>query len=63
MIVSLARYLELDAEEALRLANRKFVRRFNSMEAIARERGLPLAELPLTKLETLWEEVKERLRS
>ena len=40
MIVSLARYLELDAEEALRLANGKFYRRFTSMEAIARERGL-----------------------
>jgi tetrapyrrole methylase family protein/MazG family protein len=63
MIVSLARYLDLDAEEALRLANRKFVRRFSSMEAIARERGLPLADLPLTKLEALWEEAKERLRS
>jgi tetrapyrrole methylase family protein/MazG family protein len=63
MIVSLARYLELDAEEALRLANGKFVRRFTSMEAIARERGLPLADLPLTKLEALWEEAKERLRS
>jgi tetrapyrrole methylase family protein/MazG family protein len=63
MIVSLARYLELDAEEALRLANRKFVRRFTGMEAIARERGLPLAELPLTKLEALWKEAKERLRS
>jgi uncharacterized protein YabN with tetrapyrrole methylase and pyrophosphatase domain len=63
MIVSLARYLELDAEEALRLANGKFVRRFTSMEAIARERGLLLADLPLTELEALWEEAKERLRS
>jgi tetrapyrrole methylase family protein/MazG family protein len=63
MIVSLARYLELDAEESLRLANRKFVRRFTSMEAIARERGLLLADLPLSELEALWEEAKGRLRS
>ena len=63
MIVSLARYLELDAEEALRLANGKFVQRFTSMEAIARERGLLLADLPLTELEALWEDAKERLRS
>jgi len=63
MIVSLARYLELDAEEALRLANGKFYRRFTSMEAIARERGLQLADLSLAELEALWEEAKERLRS
>ena len=63
MIVSLARYLELDAEEALRLANGKFSRRFTSMEAIARERGLLLADLSLPDLEALWEEAKRRLRS
>ena len=63
MMVSLARYLELDAEEALRLANTKFCRRFTSMEAIARERGLVLAGLPLPELEALWEAAKERLRS
>jgi tetrapyrrole methylase family protein/MazG family protein len=63
MIVSLARYLELDAEEALRLANGKFSRRFTSMEAIARERGLLLADLSLPDLEALWEEAKERLRT
>jgi len=63
MIVSLARYLELDAEGALRQANGKFYRRFTSMEAIARERGLLLADLSLPRLEALWEEAKERLRS
>jgi len=46
MIVSLARYLEQDAEEALRLANGKFYRRFTSMEAIA-ESEAQLADLSL----------------
>jgi tetrapyrrole methylase family protein/MazG family protein len=63
MIVSLARHLELDAEEALRLANGKFYRRFTGMEAIARERGLLLPDLSLVELEALWQEAKERLRS
>jgi len=63
MLVSLARHLDLDAEEALRLANNKFRRRFTSMEAIARERGLLLADLALAQLEALWEAAKERLRS
>ena len=63
MLASLARYLELDAEESLRLANGKFYRRFTSMEAIARERGLLLADLSLQDLERLWKEAKERLRT
>jgi len=63
MLVSLARHLDLDAEEALRLANNKFRRRFTSMEAIARERGLLLADLTLAQLEALWQAAKERLRS
>jgi hypothetical protein len=32
------------------------------MEAIARERGLLLADLPLAELEALWEAAKDRLR-
>lgn len=63
MVVGLARHLELDAEEALRLANGKFVRRFSTMEAIARERGLRLTDLPLPELEALWKDAKQRLRS
>jgi tetrapyrrole methylase family protein/MazG family protein len=62
LLVNLARYLELDAEEALRLANDKFYRRFTTMETIARERGLLLADLPLGELQALWEAAKERLR-
>ena len=62
MMVSLARHMELDAEEALRLANGKFYRRFTGMEAIARERGLLMANLSLQELEALWKEAKERLR-
>jgi len=62
LLANLARYLELDAEEALRLANDKFYRRFTTMETIARERGLLLADLPLGELQALWEAAKERLR-
>jgi len=62
LLVNLARYLDLNAEEALRLANEKFYRRFITMEAIARERGLLLADRPLAELEALWEAAKQRLR-
>jgi uncharacterized protein YabN with tetrapyrrole methylase and pyrophosphatase domain len=61
LLVNLARYLELDAEEALRRANHKFRQRFATMEALAQERGRTLADLPLEEQEALWEAAKERL--
>jgi len=61
LLVNLARYLDLDAEEALRQANRKFYHRFTTMEALAREQGRSLADMPLTEQEALWKAAKERL--
>jgi len=39
VLANVARWLKVDAEEALRLAGRKFYRRFSGMETLARERG------------------------
>ena len=61
LLVNLARYLDVDAEEALRQANRKFYQRFTTMEDLAHEQGRSLAEMPLAELEALWEAAKQRL--
>jgi ATP diphosphatase len=53
-----ARHLGLDPEEALRLANNKFERRFRAMEQLARSRGLALPELGAEAWDQLWNEVK-----
>lgn len=58
VLVSLARKLNLDAEESLRLAARRFRRRFDAIQALAQERGLRLANLPVDALESLWRETK-----
>jgi ATP diphosphatase len=55
---NLARKLEVDAEAALRAANRKFERRFHGMERLAAARGLEFATLDLAAQEALWQEVK-----
>ena len=57
-IVNWSRHLHIDAEMALRGANGKFERRFARMEALARSRGLELAELSATQWEQLWSEAK-----
>ena len=57
-IVNWSRHLEFDAEVALRGANGKFERRFARMEALARARGLELADLSAMQWEELWSEAK-----
>ena len=54
-VVNLARHLGVDPEAALRGATAKFRDRFRAVEALAAERGIPLAEA-----EPLWDEVKRR---
>ncbi len=56
--VNLARFLGLDAEIALKKANRKFARRFRAMEGMAAARGQALSGLSAAELDALWNEVK-----
>jgi tetrapyrrole methylase family protein/MazG family protein len=58
VLANVARWLKLDAEEALRRTNRKFYRRFSGMEELARRRGLPLDGMSLAEMEALYQEVK-----
>lgn len=57
-LVNLARRRDIDPEAALREANTKFYRRFSRLEELARTRGLDLAQLPLSEMNLLWDEVK-----
>ena len=58
-VANWSRHLGVDAEEALRLANQKFERRFRAMEALARARSLSLAQLDAAAWDALWNEVKQ----
>jgi tetrapyrrole methylase family protein/MazG family protein len=60
-MVNYARWLGIDAESALREANRKFYKRFTYMEKLCRERGLSLDKLSFTELDNLWEEAKREV--
>ncbi|MBI4317949.1 MAG: nucleoside triphosphate pyrophosphohydrolase [Chloroflexi bacterium] len=57
-IVNLARWLEVDAEEALRQANHRFKQRFQYMEQLCADRKINLSELSLEQQDELWEEAK-----
>lgn len=57
-LVSVARHLKIDPEEALRMANTKFASRFRHVERAVRARGSALRDLPPEALDALWEEAK-----
>jgi len=58
-LVNFARWQDIDAESALREANRKFYRRFSNVEALCRQRGKELQKLSLKEWDDLWEEAKK----
>lgn len=53
-----AAFAGVDAEQALRDTCAKFIRRFQSMERLAAERGYRVEQLSLPELEGLWREAK-----
>ena len=58
VMVNFARWQGVDAEEALRQANLKFVRRFQSVEEGLAHRGRSPADASLEEMEALWEAAK-----
>jgi tetrapyrrole methylase family protein / MazG family protein len=58
-LVNVARRVGVEPEVALRQANRKFFRRFSSMEKLCRQRGLALGKLSFDQQNQLWEEAKK----
>ncbi len=60
VLVNLARYLGVDPESALRKTNRKFRRRFQSIEQRLHERGTNPERTSMDELEALWQESKLR---
>jgi len=57
-VVNYARYLGIDAEEALRGAGHKFRRRFGAVESLARERDVDMKSQSRETLMGLWREAK-----
>ena len=60
-LVSLARHLDVNPENALKGANRKFIDRFKIMEHLAKGRSRTLDEMTLEELESLWNQAKENI--
>jgi ATP diphosphatase len=57
-VVNLARHLDADPEAVLRTTNRKFERRFASIERTLAARGKSPRESTLAEMDALWDEAK-----
>ena len=57
-VANLARHLQIDPEEALRRANRKFSARFTRLEQAFRDRGVELRDAALDDMEAEWQRLK-----
>jgi MazG family protein len=59
-MVNYARFLQIDAETVLERTNKKFISRFQQMEAAAKARGKDLSDMTLTEMDAIWNEVKKQ---
>jgi len=60
VIVNIARFLEVDPEQALRKTNAKFRKRFAHVERSLAERGRKLEDSDIHEMESLWTEAKSK---
>ena len=58
-VVNAARLYGVNPENALERTNRKFISRFNYLEAKSHEIGKPLKEMTLAEMDRYWEEAKK----
>lgn len=58
-VINAARLYKLNPDNALEMTNRKFIERFNYIEAHSIKIGKPLTEMSLDEMEALWQEAKK----
>ncbi len=59
-LVNYARFLQVDAENALEKTNKKFISRFTQMEQVAASQDRLLADMSLTEMDAIWNTIKKQ---
>ncbi len=58
-LINYARFVGINAEDALEKTNKKFIKRFQYLESEATKIGKPLSEMTLTEMDVYWNKAKE----
>jgi len=59
-LINYARFLHVDAENALEKTNKKFIQRFTKMEQQALQTGKSLNEMTLQEMDAIWNTIKQQ---
>jgi XTP/dITP diphosphohydrolase len=59
-LVNYARFLQIDAENALEKTNKKFIQRFTGMEEKALSEGKNLQSMTLAEMDAIWNSIKKQ---
>lgn len=59
-LVNYARWHNINPDDALELTNKKFKKRFEAIEAYAKEHQLKLTEMSLEEMDKVWEQAKKK---
>ena len=59
-VINYVRFLNIDAENALEITNKKFIKRFTQMEEIAKTDGKNLIDMSLKEMDEMWDRIKKQ---
>ena len=59
-VINYVRFLNVDAENALEITNKKFIKRFTKMEETAAGKGHNLSNMTLEEMDAMWDEIKKQ---
>ncbi len=59
-LINYARFLRIDAENALERTNKKFIHRFTQMEQQAMSTGKDLRQMTLQEMDEIWNSIKQQ---
>lgn len=60
-LINFARFLQVDAENALERTNKKFINRFTKMETEALNEGKQLHDMTLDEMDAIWNRIKHTM--
>ena len=61
-LINYARFLQVDAENALEITNKKFIHRFSKMEEEIVKEGKQMTEMTLEEMDAIWNKIKLRVK-
>lgn len=60
-MINYSRFVGVNPEDALERTNKKFILRFQQMEAVLKKEGKDLSEMTLAEMDVYWEEAKKTI--